>query len=68
MNEMLNVLGKTVPSSFVVSDKLEWHHQGYDIVSVDAICAAAAGFVQSYPTSCISSLRAGPVGCVSYNT
>ena len=41
----------------------------YDIVSVTAICTAAQLIFPfcSYPTCCVASLRAGPVGCILYN-
>ena len=44
-------------------------------MSVAAICVAAIDCARctadfpfwSYPTCCVASLRAGPVGCISYN-
>ena len=36
--------------------------------SVAAISAAAVDFLcWSYPTFCVASMRAEPVGCISYN-
>ena len=67
----LYVLFKTLNSSVVVLSndvKLMWRHQGSDIESVAAICVATADFpFWSYPTCCVASLHAGPVGCISYN-
>ena len=48
--------------------KLIWHQQGKDIVRVAAICVSAVNFLlQLYPTCCVASLRAGPVGCILFN-
>ena len=47
--------------------KLMWRYQGKYMVSDAAICAAADFSFWAYPTCCVASLRAGPVGCISYN-
>ena len=64
------VLGKTLNSSVVVL-RMTLNSLGaiWEMIpSVAAICADAVDFpCWSYPTFCAASLRAGPVGCISYN-
>ena len=64
------VLVKTLNSSVVVMDMtLNFLGAICEMIpSVAAICAAAVDFLcSSYPTFCVASLRAGPVGCITYN-
>ena len=63
------VLGKTLNSSVVLRTTLNSLGAIWEMIpSVAAICAAAVDFpCWSYPTFCVASLHAGPVGCISYN-
>ena len=72
LDKLSNVLGMTLNSSVVVLsmtlNSSGTSKERYSVSKLQFALPQVIFFVWSYPTCCVASLRAVPVGCISYKS